>query len=182
MDLCYSGGAIGSDTEFTNAALVAGHRVINYSFSGHDTLVPKNTRRLLSENELLEGEEMIKNAAKYLRKNWSEYGGKPRKLIQRNFWQIKNADSVYAIADIKKDGRVSGGTGWAVTMAIIRGVPDIYVYSSGAWFRWFGTTDPIKGHWGKIVPSKPEGEYTGIGSRDIDENEIKAIWELYEIE
>lgn len=181
MTTCLSGGAIGSDTEFTNAAINLGkHRVINYSFAGHDTLVPKNTIRILSANELLEGEETLKVAAKYLQRNWSEYSGKPRKLIQRNFWQVKKTDSVYAIADIKKDGRVSGGTGWAVTMAILLGVPDIYTFSEGSWYRWYGTKDPKNGHWGKSIPPQPLDIYTGIGSRDIGEREVKAIWSLYE--
>lgn len=181
MNTCLSGGAIGSDTEFTNAAINLGkHRVINYSFAGHDTLVPKNTIRILSENELLAGEEAIKIAAKYLQRNWSEYSGKPRKLIQRNFWQVKKTEAVYAVANIKKDGRVSGGTGWAVTMAILLGVADIYTFSEGSWYRWFGTSDPRSGNWGKLIPIRPEGDYTGIGSRDIGEREVKAIWSLYE--
>ena len=182
MSTCLSGGAIGSDTEFTNAAINLGkHRVINYSFAGHDTLVPKKTIRILSANELLEGEETLKIAAKYLQRNWSEYSGKPRKLIQRNFWQVKKTEAVYAVANIKKDGRVSGGTGWAVTMAILLGVPDIYTFSEGVWYRWFGTNDPKNGHWGKLIPPKPEvGTYTGIGSREIGEREVKAIWSLYE--
>lgn len=180
MNICLSGGAAGSDTEFTNAAKNAVHSVINYSFSGHNSLVPKNTIRILSEKELVLGEEIVKVAAKYLRRNWSEYVGNTRKLILRNFWQIKNTDRVYAIAKIKKDGRVSGGTGWAVTMAILLGVPDIYVYSEGSWYRWFGLNEPDKGHWGKIVPPKPEGTYTGIGSREITDDEVKAIWDLYE--
>jgi hypothetical protein len=182
MPTCLSGGAIGSDTEFTNAAINLGsHRVINYSFLGHKTPVPRNTIRILSPNELLSGEETIKIAAKYLRRNWSEYVGNTRKLIQRNFWQVKKTDAVYAVAGIKKDGRVSGGTGWAVTMAIYLGVPDIYVYSDGKWYRWFGLNDPNSGHWGKLIPPKPEmGTYTGIGSREITDNEVKAIWSLYE--
>lgn len=180
MNICLSGGAIGSDTEFTNAATKASHSVINYSFSGHKTLVPKNTIRILSEKELVLGEEIVKVAAKYLRRNWSEYLGNTRKLILRNFWQIKTTNRVYAVAVIKSDGRVSGGTGWAVTMAILLGVPDIYVYSKDAWYRWFGQNDPNTGLWGKIVPPKPDGVYTGIGSRDITEDEVKAIWGLYE--
>lgn len=180
MNVCLSGGAIGSDTEFTNAATTQGHRVVNYSFAGHKTLVPKSTIRILSEKELVMGEETVKLAAKYLQRNWSEYIGNPRKLILRNFWQVKKTDAVYAIADIKKTGRVSGGTGWAVTMAILLSVPDIYTFSEGAWYRWFGTKDPNNGHWGKSLPPKPEGIYTGIGTRDIDERETKAIWGLYE--
>jgi len=111
MDICFSGGAVGADTAFTNAAIAARHRVINYSFNQHESFVPRNTRRLLTETELLSGEESVKSAAKYLRKNWSEYSGKARKLILRNYWQIKDVSSVYAVADIRKDGRVSGGTG-----------------------------------------------------------------------
>jgi hypothetical protein len=183
MNVCYSGGAIGADTEFTNAAIAAGHRVINHSFYGHNTLVPKNTIKILTAYELLAGEETVRNAAKYLKKNWNAYLGKSRNLILRNFWQVsKYTNMVYAVANIKKDGRVSGGTGWAVTMAIQHGVPDIYTFSEGSWSRWFGTTDPTKGHWGKSLPPKPYGQYTGIGSRFIGERETKAIWELYEIE
>jgi hypothetical protein len=180
-DTCYSGGAIGSDTEFTNAATDQGHRVVNYSFAGHDTLAPKKTLRILSENELLVGDPTVWIAAKYLKKNWKDYTGKPRKLILRNYWQVGvYTDKVFAVADIKKDGRVSGGTGWAVTMAIILGVPDLYTFSEGSWYRWFGTSDPRNGNWGKSIPIRPEGSYTGIGSREIGERETKAIWSLYE--
>lgn len=178
---CLSGGAEGSDTEFTNAAInMGGHRVINYSFSGHRIDVPKSTIRILSEKELIEGEEAVRNAAKYLNRNWSEYFGGRRKLILRNFWQVRQTDRVYAVAEIRKDGRVSGGTGWAVTMAIQLGVPDIYTFSHGKWYRWFGLNDPRKGNWSTNIPVAPEGTYTGIGTREIDELGKKAIWSLYE--
>ena len=182
MTVCLSGGAIGADTEFTNAAInLAAHKVVNFSFAGHNTLVPRHTIRTLTAIELLEGEEVVKIAAKYLQRNWNDYSGNPRKLILRNFWQVRETDVVYAIADIKKNGRVAGGTGWAVTMSIHLNVPDIYVFSDGKWYRWFGLNDPYTGNWGRSIPPKPElGTYTGIGSREINEQAVKAIRSLYE--
>lgn len=183
MSICKSGGAIGADTAFELAAAKAGHRRIHYSFVGHKILVPKNTIRVLAESELSLGEHYIAYAAKVLGRKWSDYKGSRRKLIQRNFWQINGSESVYAVAKIKPNGLVDGGTGWAVTMAILKDVPNIFVYDieTNAWKRWYGKTDPRANKWyaEPVVPA-PTGIYAGIGTRNLTPAGNRAIEALYE--
>jgi hypothetical protein len=182
MTICKSGGAIGADTVFGMAALKAGHRVVHYTFSGHDTIVPKSLIRILSPYELSVGEETVIRASKFLKRNWKDYKGSRRNLILRNFWQVWNSESVYAVSEINDRGMVSGGTGWAVTMAIILRIPDIYVFDQecGEWFKWYGKDNPTEDRWFFCIPpTRPVGIYAGIGTRDLTESGKSAILSLY---
>ena len=69
------------------------------------------------------------------------------------------------------------GTGWAVQMAIDRGIKEIYVFDLIT--KFWGV--PEHGmFWGsEILPPKPYGIYTGIGSRELTDAGYKAITELY---
>ncbi len=61
-----------------------------------------------------------------------------RNLIYRNYYQIKDSEIVFAVADITPDGKnVEGGTGWAVAMAKIRELP-IFVFQQtiDSWMKF----------------------------------------------
>jgi hypothetical protein len=80
---------------------------------------------------------------------------------------------VFAISRIE-NGLVSGGTGWAVQMAIDKGVNVFafcqlnkrwHMYSSGVW----------------IITETPTltMNFAGIGTREIDESGTQAIEDVY---
>jgi hypothetical protein len=88
-------------------------------------------------------------------------------LLRRNWYQVRDSDSCYAISSIK-DNLVQGGTGWAVAMFI--NLHDgakcpVYVFDQivSHWFQWTGAVwEPI------YEPPPPEGIWAGIGTRNIN--------------
>ena len=178
MDICLSGGAIGADALFGIQALKNNHDLIDFSFSGHKC-VNLGHEYILSETELKEGEFLLKQAQKRLNKT------NPRSifvlnLLRRNYWQIKFTDSIFAVCSLKFDLQEQrllpqGGTGYAVEMGILRGVPDIFLFDqiTSSWYRF--NYDWIT----CVTVPKPSGVYTGIGSRKLFDNQRQAIIDLY---
>ena len=93
-------------------------------------------------------------------------------LLARNWMQVKNSDAIYAIGEIKNN-IVAGGTGWAVQMAIDNN-KQVYVFDQNKnnWYYWNGKFEYCN------TPVLVEN-YAGIGTRDINENGIKAIINVY---
>lgn len=168
--ICNSGGAQGADMAFERACVKAGITVRAFSFQGHKT--ESTNKIILTEPQLLEGHQSLLVANETL-KRW--YPGKPwiNNLLRRNFYQIRDAQAVFAIArfDTKKYGCVEGGTGWAVQMAKDKVIP-IYVFSmddperiSGFWYEW-----NYENNFWKITRLEDIPKYeifAGIGSRDL---------------
>lgn len=173
-NLCLSGGAIGADTRWGQAALLAGHEVIHFSFDGHKSTDKKNTF-ILSEDELEVSDRFLRIAAKTLNRNFPPKDEFVKKLLQRNFYQIRDSKTLYAVASIK-NGLVEGGTGWAVQMFLDRAIGDCFVYDQKEkiWYQW-------KAGWVQNIPYKPKGIWTGIGTRYINKFGISAINELLEV-
>ena len=87
-------------------------------------------------------------------------------LLARNWMQVKNADAVFAIGELKY-GKVDGGTGWAVQMAIDSQKPvHVFNLSTEQWF----TYDYQKGSWTVEQTPKLTKNFAGIGTRSIDRN------------
>ena len=95
-------------------------------------------------------------------------------LLARNWMQVKNADSIFAIGHLKK-GIVDGGTGWAVQMAIDAGKP-VYVFDQerGEWFKNIG------GQWSRSDVPTLTSNFAGIGTRQLNDAGRKAIEAVYE--
>lgn len=184
-NICYSGGAKprpgfeSADLIFGKYAERAGHQVIHYSFKGHRHGLTSYVS--LSEEQLLEADPYLKEANKILRRTFPSNSDHTNNLLRRNYHQIKNADRVYAISEFDEKGLVKGGTAWAVYMAILRQttspyLPDVYVYdqNKAMWYLW------LYSKWQSVgYPVKPEGKYTGIGTRAMNESGVKAIKGLY---
>lgn len=112
--------------------------------------------------------------------------------IIRNWAQVKNADSIYAIGVILKPGdrlntkddrkalvpQVKGGTGYAVQMAINEGKP-VYVYD-GTKNGWFKYDYNIKDFVPTDVPTLTKN-FAGIGSRKSQDwnKDLQAIRDVY---
>jgi hypothetical protein len=174
--ICNSGGAQGADMAFERACVKKGITVRAYSFQGHKT--ESQNKIILTETQLLEGHQSLLVANETL-KRW--YPGKPwvNNLLRRNYYQIKDAQAVFAIAQIDQKGWkvVDGGTGWAVEMAKNFKIP-VFVFDQNLkhWYNWCFEAQ----EWEVInLDSIPKYEiFAGIGSRDLTqegETEINRL-------
>jgi hypothetical protein len=179
-NLCLSGGAKGADLQWGMCAGMAGHKVIHWSFEKHYTQAPEIEVVRLSPEQLAEGDEPMKRAAKALKK------GVPHKpwikpLIQRNWFQVRWSSSCYAVCDII-DGVPQGGTAWAVQMFLHRKFDgeknlDCYVFDQkqNAWFHFYDLA-------GFVMlaepPPTPAGIWAGVGTRELHQNGKVAIRNL----
>lgn len=174
--VCNTGGAIGSDLVFEQECLRKGIKVIAWSFEGHNT--NSKNRKILTREELEEGFEHIKIANKSLKRNF--YNLKPyvKNLLSRNWFQVKNSDAIYAIGNIIKPNwhQVDGGTGWACQEGIDN-KKDVYVFEQNEnwWFKYNYKNEIFEKHNDIPLLSK---RFAGIGTREINENGIKAIKDL----
>jgi len=180
----FSGGAIGADTGWEIIGKKYNVQTISFSFVEHRSLSPN--RKILTDEELHEGWEMVLISSikmgKYLEK-CSQY---VRKLLSRNWFQVKNADAIFAIGIILKPGEkgkkytnktnidiVDGGTGYAVMMGI-ESNKSVYVFDQekNHWFKWNN---------GFIEIDEPilTQKFAGIGTRELNENGINAIKSIY---
>ena len=78
----------------------------------------------LTDEQIEEGWKRVLLANKILNRRPEKY----KSLLARNWFQVKNADAVFAIGTVAdNDYEVCGGTGWAVQMAIDSNKP-VFVY------------------------------------------------------
>jgi hypothetical protein len=178
-NICFSGGAKGSDLVWGAAADFLGHQVVHFSFEGHKRPNEQSQfLKVLNREQLAEAEEHLKKANKTLKRKWPVASISTANLLRRNFHQIVTTERVYAISTFE-DGQVAGGTAWAVQMFIDRhhGEPcEAYVFDqdNNQWFKWHGVWVDIK------FPPVPHGAWTGIGTRDINKNGLSAVKNLFE--
>jgi hypothetical protein len=187
-NLCMSGGADGSDLQWGLQAGKLGHGVIHWSFDGHRTQAPEQEIVRLTEDQLAQANDALRRANKTIKRSWPSRSETTNNLLRRNWYQIKDTSSVYAISEIE-DGKWTGGTAWAIQMYLDRFLHDnepmnlckIFVYEKNTryWYTWENT------HWVQMVsrPSTPSGIWTGIGSREISpicRIEIRKIMGTYE--
>lgn len=175
MKTCYSGGASGSDTIFELEAIKRGFKVVAFSFDGHNTK-SKNTF-ILSPNQLREGFEHIKIANKRLHRNINNISSYVRNLISRDWFQVKNSDTIFAIGNMQNEDSVRGGTGYAVACAIDEKKP-IYFFeqNDNQWYYYDYESERFEIY--ESIPKLTEN-FAGIGTRNINDNGIKAILYLF---
>lgn len=182
----HSGGAIGADSMFDSIGRQYGF--INHNHYWHGRKTPTGNVELTDE-QVNEGIVEAKKAAKILGRPWnSAYAS----LLGRNWFQVKNATQVIAIAPLVAPGELSGkytskalrttvggGTGYAVEMAIANG-KEVHVFDTktNSWVKWDGQ---------KFQPSTVpvlQENYAGIGSRQDSGNmtpeSVQAIKNVYE--
>lgn len=183
--ICFSGGAKGADHAWGLMAIDRGHQLIHFSFSGHKPVETEHTKRL-TRLELDEADAYVARAAKGMKRKWPSKNDHVNDLLRRNYFQIRYAERVYAVANLVEDDpgvlKISGGTSWACQMYVDRWYSErglveceLYFYDmlSDRWMQWWET-------WKEIDrPPVPHGRYAGIGSRDLTEGGIRAIFEAY---
>jgi hypothetical protein len=177
MGLCVSGGALGADLLWGEAAQADGQEVMHLSFEGHRTEANENNVVRLSLSHLEKADLYLKRANLTIKRKLPFDKPSIINLLRRNFWQIWRAESVYAISTFK-DGLVQGGTAWAVVMFLNQN-PDTetcYVFDQDQekWFRW----DAF--YWKEVIyVPKPSGIWAGIGTREINQAGKNALKDLF---
>lgn len=172
-DVCLSGGADGADLQWGLQAGKAGHGVIHWSFSGHRSQAPEQELVRLTQEQLELADTAVARANISLKRRWPSSSIFTNNLLRRNWYQVKDTQSLYAVAEFSWDKGVSGGTAWAVQMYLDRFLIDgepmeqckVYVLDKNSlhWHTWDGTK------WTNMLsrPPKPSGLWTGIGSREL---------------
>ncbi len=173
-NICLSGGADGADLQWGMVAGSAGHNVVHWSFKGHKSSAPATEIVILTPELLDEADEPCKRASKTLKRWFPPKSLFVKNLLRRNWFQVKDAERVYAVAAIEK-GIVTGGTAWATQMFIDRhdgATCECYVFDQeiAKWFQW------VDSQWTEIEsPPSPHGVWAGIGSRELNEAGKNAI-------
>lgn len=192
----HSGGAKGADTVWDNYGKSVGMVNNNHYYYQDDNGNPPNANTHISEHDFKVGKIAGARAGK--RNFGFEYRSVSSKLIARNFAQVKYADMVVAVANIvaegepimpniQGDGRVAiapsvtGGTGYAVGMAILMDKP-VYVYNQTG-------TDSYKQGWYMYDKTKDDftptdvpvlsKNFAGIGTRNLTQAGVNAIADVY---
>ena len=173
---CHSGGAIGADSYFENLSEQYGIKTLAYSYK---TAYHTSKNKIeLTDNEFEEGALHISIANETLTKfKYKRY----LKLLARCWFQVKNAEQIFAISTIVTHNNrefVKGGTGWAVQMAIDNKKPVfIFEQNLNSWFCW----DYSKNTFVKMeeTPIISTTDFAGIGARNIAQNGIQAVEDLF---
>jgi hypothetical protein len=185
--VCHSGGAEGSDTYFEKIGEKYGVKTKAYSYKtpGHKS---KNKVEI-SEKDYKEGVVEVNKANHWL----GRYGiHKYMHLLARNWAQVKYSDEVFAIGIIIKPNEknnkgyynkgkyevVDGGTGYAVRMAINNNKEvKVFDQNKKKWFRWsYSSLSFVELDFDPKIEFQ---NFAGIGTREINDDGIEAIENLY---
>lgn len=167
----HSGGALGSDTMWGKIGEEYGVYSKHYYAEGQKT---PNGNTALGKQLLSESDVHLKEANKKLGRLFPTSKDYVNNLLRRNWFQVKNADAVFAIGTIADNGTVNGGTGWAVQMAIDNN-KDVYVFDQSR-LKWYRNRDH---KWSEVTTPKLTPNFAGIGTREITQEGIQAIRNVY---
>lgn len=172
---CHSGGCPGADMEWEREGEKYGVTTISYSFPGH--VHEGKNPKILTTSELNEGWDHVLVADKTLKKNVQNIPSTYMKsLLCRNWFQVKNADVVLAIAKSMTPTTVEGGTGWAVQMAIDnQKLLFVFDQEQNQWMEFIWTFHVFARTFDPMLTQN----FAGIGTRDLKDNGIDAIRRVY---
>jgi hypothetical protein len=178
--ICLSGGANGADLQWGVCAGLSGHQVIHFSFDKHRTQAPEPEVVVLTAEQLCEADPHLERANATLGRRLPFDKPWVINLLRRNWYQVRETSSVYAVASLDPHGTVTGGTAWAIQMFIDRQPPGapgpVYLFDQerAIWLTWGGGWQPLNG-----IPPRPEGIWTGIGSRTLTDGGKAAIRRVF---
>lgn len=168
----YSGGLLGAEAAFGEAAARHGLREVNYTFEGHH---PTRTDNLveLTARELDQGEVSLVYVSRKLNRVWRD-DALVHRVLQVLWHVISRADQVFVVGTIQPDATVTGGTGWGVELARMW-KKDVWVYDQPrqGWFQWDGQA------W---VPGEARitaSAIAGTGTRNLEPHAVAAIEALF---
>lgn len=187
----HSGGAEGSDITWDTIGRSFGVTAHRHYYTG--VKGPKNAPHGNQDisNTAVEDEGRTK-AAEAAADNWGyTYSTMKDERLIRNWAQVKFSDAVFAIGTIVKAGErifpdqpgdtrlaireaVTGGTGYAVGMAIRAGKPvHVFDQTRNGWYTWDGSKF-VKEDTPILTPN-----FAGIGTRNPNDAGRKAIEDIY---
>jgi hypothetical protein len=166
----HSGGAYGADSEWDNIGKEYG-MVNNKHYYAEGEKTPKGNT-MLNKEQLLIADSLLKETNKILKRHFPSKNEFVNNLLRRNYYQVINSESIFAISSIKNN-LVDGGTGWAVHMGILLNKP-VFVYDQNVdnWFTWDNIFIETE------IPILTEN-FAGIGTREINENGKQNIRKVY---
>lgn len=191
----HSGGAIGADFAWGNIGASYGVSGKHY-FDATDTRDgkrPPYSNTPITDEDRTIGERKAFHAGKTMGRLSSKAQKVADPLLIRDWNQVKNSDMVVAIAqkfDMPGDKfsnksddervalvqQVSGGTGWAVQMAISEGIP-VFIFSQED--KTWRLIDNF-GVWHYSEAPVLSMNFAGIGTRGLNADGEAAIRECYE--
>lgn len=168
-----SGGAIGADATFEQLAETNGHNVIIYR--------PEEMSKLETEQY---DSFLVYINNKYLSRIYPSSNEYVNKLLRRDAMVGLNVDILYAVSTLDENGRIKGGTAWACYSFISKfynGFIPLFLFDQdkNQWFQVEVKEDTINYHPANSPKVPPGLKYGGIGTRELNDNGIKAIRELY---
>jgi hypothetical protein len=175
----HSGGAEGSDIYWERVGVKYGVFTISYSFPKH-TQYGEN-QLILTTDELNEGWVHVQKAALSIKRPLKTIESTPyvKNLLCRNWFQVKGSENIFAIGSFFNNNKtiISGGTGWAVQMAIDNG-KDVYVFDqvSDGWFIYDYQLKKFIPLY--VIPTLTK-QFAGIGTRELKDNGRFAIQQIY---
>lgn len=175
--IIHSGGADGADKLFGDIGTDLGFKVYHHSFKDHKIL-GKGIRVEHTDEELYKANKYLYEANKILGRRFPASSNFVNNLLRRNYYQVKDSDSIIAIASLENETKVKGGTGWAVAMAVFMD-KDVFVFDDGQtnlWYQYMFSLDQFIS-----IDHKPYIKnqiIAGIGTRDISEAGKNAIIEV----
>lgn len=163
----YSGAAIGSDKAWEEAATKAGIKVTNYTVENWDKLSNEERERLDKEYQ-----EVVNILGRKVL-DINSYTGK---LVRRDMMQADKADAIFAIGTVSSNGYVDGGTGYATTRGILRGIP-VYLFDQkdNTWKVWNKEQSKFIP---TIQPSLTKNAAV-VGTRKLQDNGKEAINSIF---
>jgi len=185
-----SGGAIGADAAWTEAAVRAGWHMTVYSFPGHNRRIPPLASKNISI-QILTAEELqtmaphvdeIRRTVTYRANSKNPY---VVNLLLRDGFVVKDVGAVYAVGRLLESGMVEGGTGGTVYLYIyLMEMAELPIHAwlfdmnSNQWLLYEATTKTWK------VTEPPEGAgdtlCAFIGSRNLTEQGHEAIKRFFD--
>lgn len=185
-----SGAAVGGDTIWSEVGKEYGVNFIDHTVNEYNVLSPE--RKAVIESAYVK-------ATKIMGRPVIEIGRPGAQLVRRDYLQAEAADSIFAISTFIQPGekdkkgytnktkvpQVEGGTGYAVTMALVLGKP-VYVFDqlSKQWFKADYTTDMFGiNTFNSFVKSETPiltQNFAGIGTREINDAGKQAIRDVYQ--
>lgn len=172
---CYSGGASGSDFVWENESIKHNFKVVSYTFDGHNT--KSSNTFVLSPNQLKEGSKHTIIANNTLNRNIFNISSYIKNLIYRDWFQVKSSETIFAIGRLQTENTVRGGTGWSIQMSIDNKKP-IYLFeqNDNQWYYYDYESNRFEIY--EEIPKLTE-RFAGIGTREINDNGINAIINLF---
>ena len=187
----HSGGALGSDIQWDDIGREFG-MVNNKHYWTGEGVRPAHGNTIIDSIDYQEGRFESAKAAK--RNFGYQYAAMKDSRLIRNWSQVKHSDAIFAIGKIVNIGEkifpnqindtrvavnpsVTGGTGYAVSMAINNNKP-VYVFDQeqNKWFTW----SKEQNNFIEVETPILTKNFAGIGTRQINENGKQAIRDVYE--